>query len=37
MNNPYKLLAEMGKRIAESRKALRLSQDELAEKADVTP
>lgn len=37
MNNPDKLLAEMGKRIAERRKALRLSQDELAEKADVTP
>lgn len=37
MNNPDKLLAEMGKRIAERRKTLRLSQDELAEKADVTP
>ena len=37
MNNPDKLLTEMGKRISERRKALRLSQDELAEKADVTP
>lgn len=37
MNNPDELLTEMGKRISERRKALRLSQDELAEKADVTP
>ena len=37
MNNPDKLLAEMRKRIAARRKTLRLSQDEWAEKADVTP
>jgi len=32
-----KLLVDMGKRISERRKQLRLTQEELAEKIDVTP
>lgn len=36
MDNPY-FLIEMGKRIADRRKSLRLSQEELAEMADVSP
>ncbi len=37
MNNPNKVLLEMGKRITERRKLQGLSQEELAEKADLTP
>lgn len=37
MNHPNSLLIEMGKRIVERRKSLHLSQEELAERADVTP
>ncbi len=37
MNNPNIILINMGKRIALRRKALGLSQEELAEKTDVTP
>lgn len=36
MDNPY-FLIDMGKRIAKRRKSLRLSQEELAEMADVSP
>ncbi len=37
MNNPNKMLLEMGKRITERRKLKGLSQEELAEIADLTP
>lgn len=37
MNNPDILLINMGKRIAERRKLLNLSQEELSERADVSP
>ena len=37
MNNPNDILIEMGARIVERRKALGLSQEELAERIDVTP
>lgn len=36
MNNPNEILIEMGKRIALRRKALMLSQEELAEKVEVS-
>ena len=37
MNKPNTVLVEMGKRITERRKLQGLSQEELAEKADLTP
>ena len=37
MNIPDKIHIEMGKRITERRKSMHLSQEELAEKADVSP
>lgn len=37
MNNPDVLLTEMGKRIVKLRKSINISQEELAERADVTP
>ncbi len=37
MNNPNEILIEMGKRIIERRRSLGLSQEELAEKTDLTP
>lgn len=37
MNKSDLLLGEMGKRIVERRKSMNLSQEELAEKADVSP
>lgn len=37
MKTPEELLVDMGKRIATRRKKMELSQEDLAEKADVTP
>ena len=37
MNKPNTVLVEMGKRITERRKFQGLSQEELAEKADLIP
>lgn len=37
MNNPDEFLSKIGKRIVEQRKRLKYSQEELSEKADVSP
>ncbi len=37
MNNPNEILIDMGKRIIERRRSLGLSQEELAERTELTP